>query len=258
MSLGFPASELLSKLRKTSDKLNAWLQNVESSQETKGLRLESFLIMPVQRYPRYRLLLQDLLKHTPESHPDHADLSSALETVAAVLLTLNECGDKANAVMRVVEISDQLPKPKDKTGEPEFKLVQPHRYLVKESTTLTTHVKSPVATFCFNDCVIIAKFPKGLAKLKGQTRFRKFLRVPFSSDTTCRGSDKNPRLLTLGSGTSTASLLVALLASDAAERDAWIQSINTAKKDWLEQGRLALNAEPPAEMRPRRRSMFRS
>jgi hypothetical protein len=36
-----------------------------------GLTLKAFLIMPIQRIPRYRLLLEDLVKNTPESHPDH-------------------------------------------------------------------------------------------------------------------------------------------------------------------------------------------
>lgn len=27
--------------------------------------------MPVQRIPRYKLLLTELLKHTPEDHPDY-------------------------------------------------------------------------------------------------------------------------------------------------------------------------------------------
>jgi hypothetical protein len=32
--------------------------------------LESIIIMPIQRSPRYKLLLEDLLKRTPEAHPD--------------------------------------------------------------------------------------------------------------------------------------------------------------------------------------------
>jgi len=43
--------------------------------------LESLLITPVQRIPRYEMLLKDLLKHTWPSHPDHQDLVLALSKI---------------------------------------------------------------------------------------------------------------------------------------------------------------------------------
>ena len=52
--------------------------------------LESLLIRPVQRIPRYRLLLQELLKHTPEEHSQHAALSKAL---AVVSLSAGKCNE---------------------------------------------------------------------------------------------------------------------------------------------------------------------
>ena len=40
--------------------------------------------MPIQRIPRYRLLLQELVKRTPPGHPDRLLCNKALQTVAAV------------------------------------------------------------------------------------------------------------------------------------------------------------------------------
>lgn len=37
----------------------------------KGLDIESYLIKPVQRLPKYVLLYKDLLKHTDKNHPDY-------------------------------------------------------------------------------------------------------------------------------------------------------------------------------------------
>ena len=34
-------------------------------------KLESYLIMPIQRIPRYNLLLEDLVMHTWPEHPDY-------------------------------------------------------------------------------------------------------------------------------------------------------------------------------------------
>ena len=61
-------------------------QRVKRSSAAVGdfLNFESCLIVPVQRIPRYQLLIGDYLKSTPEGHPDCHDLKLALEKVAAV------------------------------------------------------------------------------------------------------------------------------------------------------------------------------
>lgn len=45
--------------------------------------------MPIQRIPRYRMLLEVLLSATPEQHPDYKQLSEALETVRDVANYIN-------------------------------------------------------------------------------------------------------------------------------------------------------------------------
>ena len=44
--------------------------NMQMMKAANGLDLESFLIMPVQRVPRYIMFLEGLLKATPEEHPE--------------------------------------------------------------------------------------------------------------------------------------------------------------------------------------------
>ncbi|BFU25000.1 RhoGEF domain containing protein [Entamoeba histolytica HM-1:IMSS-B] len=58
-----------------------------------GLRhhtLTSLLITPVQRLPRYKLLLTDLLRHYNWEHPDYYDLKKAQEEVNKVATYVNE------------------------------------------------------------------------------------------------------------------------------------------------------------------------
>ena len=45
----------------------------------------ALLITPIQRVPRYVLLLKELIKHTPATHPDHADLKKALSVIEGAL-----------------------------------------------------------------------------------------------------------------------------------------------------------------------------
>lgn len=49
-----------------------------------GRTLSDFLIQPVQRIPRYNLLLSDLLKRTESTHPDYANLQQALANMQSV------------------------------------------------------------------------------------------------------------------------------------------------------------------------------
>ena len=62
--------------------------------EHKGkLGLDQLLIKPVQRIPRYELLIQRLLKHTESSHPDHDLLTTALKEVHELVVKIN-CTEK--------------------------------------------------------------------------------------------------------------------------------------------------------------------
>ncbi len=60
----------------------------------------SYLIMPVQRIPRYQLLLRELDKVTEEGHPEKQHLGEALQKIEHIAKHVNEekrnvncCGD---------------------------------------------------------------------------------------------------------------------------------------------------------------------
>ncbi|KAI8806077.1 hypothetical protein BJ742DRAFT_375698 [Cladochytrium replicatum] len=54
------------------------------------INLQSFLILPVQRLPRYKLLIDELAGATAPSHPDAAMVAKATEEVARVVAECNE------------------------------------------------------------------------------------------------------------------------------------------------------------------------
>lgn len=60
------------------------LQKSRDHPDVKGADLMNFLILPVQRLPRYVLLLRDLLKYTPEAHVDFEPLSKAVDKMSSV------------------------------------------------------------------------------------------------------------------------------------------------------------------------------
>ena len=70
--------------------VKAWLYEKYHDPQINVLSLQSLLILPVQRIPRYCLLLKDLVKNTPENHPDYMDLKSSLKTMLEVADQINE------------------------------------------------------------------------------------------------------------------------------------------------------------------------
>ena len=52
--------------------------------------IDSLLIAPVQRVPRYRLLLQDLLASTATTAGDYHELKDALEEISDTALIVND------------------------------------------------------------------------------------------------------------------------------------------------------------------------
>eukprot|EP01130_Rhizamoeba_saxonica_P016478 TRINITY_DN7626_c0_g1_i1.p1 TRINITY_DN7626_c0_g1~~TRINITY_DN7626_c0_g1_i1.p1 ORF type:complete len:708 (-),score=155.76 TRINITY_DN7626_c0_g1_i1:72-2132(-) len=93
--------------RKDKSRFSSFLKEIR---ETKGIahELPSFLIMPVQRVPRYNMLLDDLRKHTWEDHLDYQDLVRAKESVEDVALYLNEKKREAESVQEMLAIDKVL------------------------------------------------------------------------------------------------------------------------------------------------------
>lgn len=63
---------------------------IQKREVSAGMDLRAFLIMPVQRIPRYELLIRELIKLTPEDHVDLANLTKAADLVHTVATQINE------------------------------------------------------------------------------------------------------------------------------------------------------------------------
>lgn len=70
--------------------------------------INSFLIRPIQRIPRYRLLLKDLLKHTEEDHNDFQALSSAYKQVSDVAEYIEEKASEAERIGKLLDVQSRL------------------------------------------------------------------------------------------------------------------------------------------------------
>lgn len=70
------------KLVTSNKKFANFLELARQDPRCMGMTFESFLVEPVQRVPRYRMLLEEVLKCTPDDLEDYADIVSALEIVS--------------------------------------------------------------------------------------------------------------------------------------------------------------------------------
>lgn len=82
------AQSRLSEVETKHPELTQFLQ--KQIEKAGGMALMSFLIMPVQRLPRYEMLLRALLKLTEPTHIDFQNLSDALDAVVHVNQYINQ------------------------------------------------------------------------------------------------------------------------------------------------------------------------
>ena len=81
--------ELMDDKHKHNKGFTHFISDVTSKGPPKYSNFSSLMIQPVQRIPRYILLLEDVIKHTTESHPDFAHLQKALKLMRDVALHVN-------------------------------------------------------------------------------------------------------------------------------------------------------------------------
>jgi len=70
--------------------------------------LTSLLIQPIQRIPRYEMLLKDLVQCTWLSHDDLPALETALEKIIDAAMFINEQKRKTETLTRLLEIQTEL------------------------------------------------------------------------------------------------------------------------------------------------------
>lgn len=88
-----------------------------------SLGIQSFLIQPVQRVPRYLLLLNALLKRTDPDHKDYNNIQKAAQQVSQVADYIEKRARESENIAKVIEIQNRL--------HPKLQIVQPNRKFVR-------------------------------------------------------------------------------------------------------------------------------
>lgn len=104
------------------------IENWEKREDVTLNSLSSYLVMPVQRLPRYILIFKDMHKYTPQSHEDSKILPKVITYIEKQLNTINqgidkEFGDQSSTLLSAIESIQ---------GENVELLVEPNRKFLKE------------------------------------------------------------------------------------------------------------------------------
>eukprot|EP00160_Parvularia_atlantis_P006207 Unigene15400_Nuclearia_a/m.46020 Unigene15400_Nuclearia_a/g.46020 ORF Unigene15400_Nuclearia_a/g.46020 Unigene15400_Nuclearia_a/m.46020 type:complete len:523 (+) Unigene15400_Nuclearia_a:5-1573(+) len=120
------ANERWQTLRKTNRTFEQVLQEAKRSPRHTQIDLTGYLIMPVQRIPRYVLLLTELLKFTEPSHADFRLLTDAKARIERIASDINEAQRDKENMRALAALQAKI------DGTFDQPLAQPHRRLLRE------------------------------------------------------------------------------------------------------------------------------
>ncbi|PWN43121.1 hypothetical protein IE81DRAFT_329781 [Ceraceosorus guamensis] len=146
--------------RKANDAFNRFLKDTERATWGKasasggfgfGLGFQAHLLTIVQRIPRYKMMVGDLVKYTPSNHRDYPDLLKAFGVIDQVAAYINENVRQHEMILVMLGLQRSL------TGLTE-PLIVPGRALLKRGTLLKACRKNiqPREFFLFTDCLVYA------------------------------------------------------------------------------------------------------
>ncbi|CAG8516332.1 15947_t:CDS:2 [Acaulospora colombiana] len=170
----FPhAINTLERLNKENKDFKKFLQFCQGRPELGNLPFNSFLSLPIQRIPRYKLLLDALIKHTDESHPDYANLQKCFRQIT-------EIADEVNEKIRDVENQQKVLEIQYKIDGLVGNIVDPARRFIYEGALYKVIAQSDqmkprfLATqeirihFLFSDLLIFCSYVQGKLTFKGK------------------------------------------------------------------------------------------
>ncbi|KAK4328960.1 hypothetical protein Pmani_000652 [Petrolisthes manimaculis] len=128
------AMTLINQWQAKSPRFAAIMDDIHSMEACGNLTLQHHMLSPVQRIPRYEMLLRDYLRKLPEDSPDSHDTEKALHLVSTAANHANDAMKKIDKFEKLLEIQESLGGAED--------LVSPTRELIKEGKIIKISARS--------------------------------------------------------------------------------------------------------------------
>ncbi|XP_034444134.1 FYVE, RhoGEF and PH domain-containing protein 4a isoform X8 [Hippoglossus hippoglossus] len=162
------AMELLKQWSDRSPQFKSTIQEIQTHEACGSLTLQHHMLEPVQRVPRYEMLLKDYLKKLPEEDPDRRDAEKSLEIIATAATHSNSAIRKSDNLKKLLEIYELLGEEED--------IVHPSNEFIKEGHILKLAARNTSAMerylYLFNNMLLycVPKFSLGGPKYTVRTR----------------------------------------------------------------------------------------
>ncbi|XP_062247833.1 faciogenital dysplasia [Platichthys flesus] len=144
------AMDLVNTWLQRSSQFKSVVQNIQKQDVCGNLTLQHHMLEPVQRIPRYELLLKDYLKKLPEDALDRKDAEKAVELISTA-------ANHSNAAIRKMEKMNKLLEVYERLGGEED-IVNPANELIKEGHIKKMSAKNGTAQdrylYLFNNMVL--------------------------------------------------------------------------------------------------------
>nr|XP_023648178.1 rho guanine nucleotide exchange factor 17 isoform X2 [Paramormyrops kingsleyae] len=138
-------------------------QSMRENKEKQALG--DLMIKPVQRIPRYELLVKDLLKHTPEDHPDHSYLLDAQKNIKCLAERINKGRRNAEEAEREARVMQEI----EAHIEGVEHILNPHRKFLRQEMVIeakTVGGKKDRSLFLFSDLLICTTLKRKSGSLR--------------------------------------------------------------------------------------------
>ncbi|GAB5362289.1 hypothetical protein AAMO2058_000784400 [Amorphochlora amoebiformis] len=128
------AVDEVKRLKATSRSFSKFLTNQRTKTNYGKLQeITSYLIMPCQRIPRYRMLLESIIKKYPKPAPT-AEGDAYQKSLGSALEKVKESATHNNNMQRAMETLDDIKRIHAMITGPCPQLVAPHRSFIQEGT----------------------------------------------------------------------------------------------------------------------------
>ncbi|XP_072318009.1 rho guanine nucleotide exchange factor 17-like [Eucyclogobius newberryi] len=138
-------------------------QNMRENKEKQALG--DLMIKPVQRIPRYELIVKDLLKHTSEDHPDHPYLLDAQRDIKRLAEKINKGRRSAEEAEREARVIQEI----EAHIEGVEHILNPQRKFVRQEIVMEAKNvggKKDRSLFLFSDLIICTTLKRKSGSLR--------------------------------------------------------------------------------------------
>lgn len=229
------ACALVDRWMASSPEFRAVAARALADPRAKQNNLKALLIAPIQRVPRYVLLVDSLLHRTPESHPDHALLLHALALLRQIADSLNSSKAHDDHAKRFLAAALEMTPMIDD-------LIEPHRSLLLDGTLVDVDKNKPYRFLLLSDMLVKLSASKiALGRNKGKHN----LKAVCSLHDARLASDR------IGSQTFAidfgGALTFTLLADSQKTKDEWVAALQSAFPQFAKR---ALSYRAPPQLGP--------